>query len=375
MTMSGPNGISVLHIGSGKYRPFDRGHVTYAIWRELASRFREYHVIARSAGAPADWCDGNLRITLLRSWTRREAEFMLSQFAAVRAGISQHPDVIVCQSPNAGGMAAVLIARVTGARLLIELHSDVYFKVVSSKSKDWLVQKIARLVLPAATAVRVLSPRMGRELARVYGENVGLRSKVVPPRVDLSLFGNVRKACRSGPLRLIMIGSVSARKGQLRLVEGLQSLPFPAELRIVGDGPDLRECKARAARAANLAVRFEGAVPQADLPEMLGQSDLFVLYSNSEGTPRAMMEAMACGLPVVTTNAGFCADIVEDGVEGFVLGPDPDSEIIDVLRRFNDDRDLLSRMGAAARERARRDYDSVRLFDEYRRLIAETANA
>jgi glycosyltransferase involved in cell wall biosynthesis len=172
-----------------------------------------------------------------------------------------------------------------------------------------------------------------------------------------------------------MIGSVSARKGQLRLVEGLQSLPFPAELRIVGDGPDLRECKARAARAANLAVRFEGAVPQADLPEMLGQSDLFVLYSNSEGTPRAMMEAMACGLPVVTTNAGFCADIVEDGVEGFVLGPDPDSEIIDVLRRFNDDRDLLSRMGAAARERARRDYDSVRLFDEYRRLIAETANA
>ena len=85
------------------------------------------------------------------------------------------------------------------------------------------------------------------------------------------------------------------------------------------------------------------------------------------------MEAMATGLAVVTTDAGFCADIVEHGTEGFVLGDDPDSEIVAVLERLRSDRELGKRMGNAARERARRDYDSKRLFDEYRRLIAETA--
>jgi glycosyltransferase involved in cell wall biosynthesis len=85
------------------------------------------------------------------------------------------------------------------------------------------------------------------------------------------------------------------------------------------------------------------------------------------------MEAMAVGIPVVTTNVGFCPDLVGHEVEGFVLGTNPEVEIIDVLTRFNSDRSILRRMGSAARERAIRDYDSIRLFDEYRRLIAETA--
>ncbi len=63
------------------------------------------------------------------------------------------------------------------------------------------------------------------------------------------------------------------------------------------------------------------------------------------GTPRAIMEAMAVGLPVVTTNAGFCADIVEHEVEGFVLGAEPDAEILDVLARLNSDRSLLTPSG------------------------------
>ena len=50
---------------------------------------------------------------------------------------------------------------------------------------------------------------------------------------------------------------------------------------------------------------------------VLRSSDVFVMYSQTEATPRAVMEAMAVGLPVVTTDAGFCADIVEHGHEGF----------------------------------------------------------
>jgi len=122
-----------------------------------------------------------------------------------------------------------------------------------------------------------------------------------------------------------------------------------------------------------LRVVCIGSLPPDEVASALRSCDLLVIYSRTEGTPRAAIEAMAAGLPVVTTNAGFCADIVAHGIEGFVLGNDPNNEIVDVLTRLNADRTMLTRMGAAARRRARHDFDSIRLYEVYRSLIADTA--
>jgi glycosyltransferase involved in cell wall biosynthesis len=103
--------------------------------------------------------------------------------------------------------------------------------------------------------------------------------------------------------------------------------------------------------------------------------DVFVMYSRTEGTPRAMMEAMAVGLPVVSTDAGLCGDVFTDGEDGFLLGGDPDKEIVDCLQRFVADRGLGRRMGLSGRARALRDYDAAKLFPAYRSLIVETANS
>jgi glycosyltransferase involved in cell wall biosynthesis len=171
-----------------------------------------------------------------------------------------------------------------------------------------------------------------------------------------------------------MVGSVIPRKGQLRLIHALACVRFPVELHLVGEGADLAECRNLAMHlSGNLRVVCHGAVPPAALPALIQQADVFVLYSKSEGTPRAIMEAMAVGVPIVTTNAGFCADIVENGCEGFVLGPHPDAEIVEILDRFRTDPGLARRMGEAAQARAKSDYDSVRLFEAYRGLIEETA--
>lgn len=85
------------------------------------------------------------------------------------------------------------------------------------------------------------------------------------------------------------------------------------------------------------------------------------------------MEAMATGLPVVTTDAGFCADVIRHGVEGIVLGADADNEIIGVLDSLFEHPEVPRRMGVAARARAERDYDAVVVFDRYRSLIADAA--
>jgi glycosyltransferase involved in cell wall biosynthesis len=378
--MKPPQDLSVVHIGPGKYTPLDRSHVTYGIWRELASGFAEYHVIGRSTGEPAAWSDGNLHITLIKSRVGREAEFLITQFSQTRPMLGVRPDVIVCQSPALGGLAALQVARRSGARTLMELHGMEFFAPASLGSQLWLLQKITRFALDRADRIRVLSKGMREALARTYGDHLLGRTAILPPRVDTARFEAPAKAHRrSGSLRIAMVAAVNANKGQLRLMHALQSTDFPIELHLAGDGPGLHQCQAAAeaiaSRGSLLDVRVHGRLAHNDVADLLRNCDLLIMYSRTEATPRAIMEAMASGLPVVTTNAGFCADIVEDGVQGFVLGADPDAEILGVLRRFSEGPALASRMGAAARARAVRDYDSVRLFEDYRRLIAETAKS
>ena len=174
-----------------------------------------------------------------------------------------------------------------------------------------------------------------------------------------------------------MVGAVNPNKGQVRLIRALQHIPFRIELHVVGDGPDLdtvmQLAKCMTAEVRNLQVITHGALPHPEVAGVLCNCDLFVFYSAMEAAGRAMMEAMAMGLPVIITNAGFCVDFVEDGREGFVLGSDPDGEIVNVLERFRSEPGLAELMGRAARARAKRDYDSVKLFNAYRGLIAETA--
>lgn len=371
--------LNVIHIGAGRFRPGVRDHVTYGIWRALSEGFRTYHVIGRSSGAPADWTEDNLRVTLIASWSKREAEFLLSQFTVVPLMLRTRPDVIVCQAPALGGLAALLVARLTGARTLMELHGNEYFVPTQPGSRLWALQKLTKFALARTDHIRVLSHGMQKAFVRVYGDGLAERIHVLPPRVDTARFEpSQRQRDMNEPLRIATVGAVNANKGQIRLIQALAGIPFPTELHIAGSGPDLPAVFAQAEMLrqhnSELQVIIHGALPHVMVAKLLRECDVFVMYSISEATPRALMEAMAIGLPVITTDAGFCADIVGHGREGFILGPTPDRDIVPLLQRFRDEPHLVERMGAAARERAVRDYDSVRLFEEYRRLIEETAS-
>ena len=367
--------LHVLHIGPGSYPPHDRGHSTYAIWRALASGFRRYDVVGRSTAEAAEWTDGALTVRLLRRRIERELEFLWRQFELVPLGRSLRPDVTVCQSPALGGLAALRIARETGAGILMEIHGNEYLVEARPGSRVWLVQQISRYALRLATLIRVLSEGMKDRLLQRYGADLDDKVRVLPPRVDLDQFKVKSRPATLGPrLRAIMVGAVNANKGQLRLIRALRRSQVPVELHIVGDGPDLKKCRAEAAKASSsLSVVCHGAQEQGRVAGLLKDSDVFVMYSKSEGTPRAMMEAMATGLPVVTTDAGFCTDVVQHGVEGIVLGANPDNEIVGVLDSLFEHPEVLRRMGLAARARAERDYDAAVLFDRYRSLIADAA--
>ena len=125
----------------------------------------------------------------------------------------------------------------------------------------------------------------------------------------------------AGPV-LATVGALIPRKGQSHAIGALAHLP-EATLVIAGAGPDRAVLEALAARlGVAQRVRFLGPVPHADLPRVLSAADVFVLPTASEGLANAWVEALACGVPVVTTPIPGARELLTDPAWGRFAGRD-----------------------------------------------------
>jgi glycosyltransferase involved in cell wall biosynthesis len=141
---------------------------------------------------------------------------------------------------------------------------------------------------------------------------------------------------------------------------------------VVGDGPQREEIERSPASRA-LGDRLVWAGLRSDIASVCAATDVMVLTSDNEGTPVAFIEAQAAGLPVVGTDVGGVATVVEEGRTGRVLARDDESGLAGAVRQLLDDPDMRSRMGQAGRVRAFREFGIDRLVDDidglYRRLL------
>ncbi len=103
--------------------------------------------------------------------------------------------------------------------------------------------------------------------------------------------------------------------------------------------------------------------------------DLYVLASHREGFPRSAMEAAAAGLPIVATDIRGCRQVVDDGVTGLLVPARSPAALTEALDALISDRERRHRMGGAAAERARRDFDQQAVIDTtlrtYHRLLRD----
>jgi glycosyltransferase involved in cell wall biosynthesis len=121
-------------------------------------------------------------------------------------------------------------------------------------------------------------------------------------------------------------------------------------------------------------VTFAGALgPDAVLGRLQG-ADVFLHSSSSEGISNAVLEAMACGLPVVTTDVGGMAEAVRDGVDGHVVAPRDVAAAAEALTRLAGDPEGRKRMGDSARERVRDRFDLAHQLDAFCELFTTLAD-
>jgi len=169
---------------------------------------------------------------------------------------------------------------------------------------------------------------------------------VIPYGVRLDRFSKVADP-PSNTFEVVFVGGVSLRKGIPYLLEAFARVSHPGKrLRIVGSmAPEVATLLPRLPMAS---VEVLGSVPQAELPQIFSSSHVLVLPSVEEGLALVQAQALACGCPVLATEAAGSEDLFTNGVEGFIL-PGPEVELFaGRMQQLADDPSLQQRMSEAA---------------------------
>lgn len=242
--------------------------------------------------------------------------------------------------------------------------------------KHRLLQTIAmplllRLSCRGATRVLCLN-RAEREFLAGRGWAKRERIEIVPNAAPEALLDLPPRETRS-VRRLLFLGQWLEGKGIRDLI--------PAFAALAAERPDLTlACVGTRASAEAVRADFPAEIrarvlvlPDADRAQIsaaFDEADLFVFPSLSEGSSLALLEAMAAGLPIVTTPVGSAPDLLRDGESALLVPVESPDSIAAAIRRLIDDGGLRARIGAGAREVARAQAWS-RLGPDYGRLIEE----
>ena len=258
---------------------------------------------------------GNLRA---RPWLASLVPAFLWELRRAAARAVRGADLVHAHWLPAGAVAATL-----GKPYVVQVWGT---DVELARRVPWLARPVlrrARLVLAASSALAEDARRLGAREVRVVPAGVDIPDSVGEP---------------DEPPHVLYVGRLSTEKGLDELVEAARGM----ELVVVGDGP----LRARVPAAV-------GFVPPTELGRWYERAAVVACPSRREGYGVACREAMARGRPVVATAVGGLLDAVEDGVTGLLVPPRDPQALRAALERLLGDPDLRTRLGAAARERAR----------------------
>jgi glycosyltransferase involved in cell wall biosynthesis len=182
--------------------------------------------------------------------------------------------------------------------------------------------------------------------------------------------GAVRRELGIPPDALV-VGSVARLAGQKRfdrLLRALASLPHPVHCIIAGDGPASDSIRGVAAELG-LAERVHLTGFRRDVGDVLDAFDVFAVSSDREGLANAMLEAMAFGLPVVSTDVSGAREALEGEPRPGIVTGFSEAELAEAIGGLLADAEARRRMGEAARARAERRFGEARFLDEWERLL------
>jgi len=290
------------------------------------------------------------RLPVLRSnWSLRASARARRLLAAHRGDW----DALLFHTQTASLLSAGLMRRVPTVLSIDATPRNIdevgagYDHATHGERAERVKARVVGRSLHAAAALVAWSEWVRRSLVDDYGADParirvipsGTHVRAQPPRRDHS----------DRALRLLFVGGQFERKGGPDLLAALDGAPFPYELHIVTQEP-VRE-------RPGVTVHTDVKPGSAKLEELYASSDLFVLPTHADASPHVVIEAMAAGLPVISTPVGAVPEMVLAGETGVLVSPGEPRALRATIERFTDP-SLREAMGAAGHARARERFDA-----------------
>ena len=223
---------------------------------------------------------------------------------------------------------------------------------------------MARKLQQAALAVTITEYNV-RHMARWMPAPAALPVRVIHSALNLPELPYVRDGRE--PRKLLAVGRLDPIKGFDVLLDALAVLRdegFALHCTVIGEGPlRPRLERQRAQLALEGLVEFVGAMPHDSVKRHMSDATLMVMpcvvtpEGNSDGIPNVLMEAMATGLPVVSTRVSGIPELVEDGISGRLVAPGDAAALASAVAELFDDPVLRERFAIAGRRKVERDFD------------------
>ncbi len=312
-------------------------------------------------------------------WSRRDVVvtkrhlFVLNNIRYLQSLIrSANPDLLCTY--NWGTIEVALANRLfpSGKKIVPQIHfEDGFGPDETTDSQKWQ-RVLARRWLLRDRHVVVPSRGLQAVTEKKWRLSKGDVS-FIPNGVDIAAF----KRSERDPGRRVVIGSVGALRQEKNISRLIRlffdcALKDQARLIIAGDGPDRQSLEAQVANLDLQAdITFTG---HTDNPaEIYHQLDIFALTSSTEQMPFGVLEAMACGLPIIATDVGDVASMVSDKNRPFVVPVADETGLRSELIRLVHNKVMREHTGAANREKAERDYSLDHMVDSYDTLFNKIA--
>lgn len=361
------------------HRPHGDGLVAFGFIRRLAERGHEVHVAAQEIDVRAP-LPANLHIYKLatgQSSVVNRLKFMLRMRALFNRLSANTPfDLVQQMNPVFTGLSLVLL----GMRTPLVLGTFVPRWIADAKELEdsdprwlrWAKQTagggITRMQQARADGLLLASPDAISRIAEP--ERHKDRIYHVPHGIDISSFTE-RTAIPARP-SVLFLANVIYRKGIFTLLDAFEHVARTvpeAELVIGGRGHQLDEVRAKVATMAGCAIRVLGHVDRRDVPDVMRAHSVYCLPSFGEPFATSILEAMACGVPIVGTTAGGMRATVTDAGGRFVAPRDAQalaSALVEVLTS----RSLQQLLGRHNRLRVETEFEIERAVDRLEQAYA-----
>ena len=316
--------------------------------REIMSRLdsRRFHVSTFVLGEPDPRIAGRENTRLIQLPKKRQTIRILSEFL-----LGRHDVLFYMKASPASKWYLSLQRKWRDRRVTVgsiesqcDLHCEPDVPQVAIRLWEQTVLRCDRLFSNS----RYVRDSLEREY--------GLRSEVIATGVDTIFFVPPANRAPNPRARVLFVGSLRRRKHPDFLLAAAARFPG-ADFRIAGEGPMAGELVADIARMGLKNVALPGLLNAEQLREEYGRADIFLFPSTFEGSPKVILEAAACQLPVIVRN-NYSPETVIDGVTGYQAGSD--EEMFSSLERLIASPDLRRQLGRAGRVHSQRyDWDVI----------------